>query len=78
MIWNPIGLPQIIFALALCGFALWKTGWVRVLLALCIIIWGVFTMPYDIKIAAPLLAIGTVLFVMATINLIGRMRQERE
>lgn len=75
---NPIGLPEIIFALGLCGFALWKTGWIRVLLSICIIIWGTFAMSYDIKIAAPLVGIGAVLFIMATINLIGQYKQSRE
>ena len=66
--WNPVGLPQIIFVLALCGFALWKTGWVRILLSICIVIWGAFSMSYDIKIAAPLITLGTVLFIMTILR----------
>lgn len=72
------GLPQIIFALGLLGFALWKKGWVRVLLAICIIIWGVFAMSYDIKIAAPLLAIGTILFFMDILKMIQQYRASKE
>ena len=75
---NPVGLPQVIFALGLLGFALWKQGWLRVILSVCLIIWGTFAMPYDIKIAVPLVSIGAVLFIMATMNLIGQYRQSRE
>ena len=62
---DPVGLPQIIFIIALCFFALWKTSWIRLLLAICILIWGVWAVPYDIKIGAPLIAIGTVLFFLS-------------
>ena len=72
---NPIGVPAIIFAVGLCGFALWKKDWIRVLLSICIIIWGVFAMPYDIKVAAPLLTVGTVLFVIGITNMIQRYRE---
>jgi len=71
---NPVGLPQVIFVLGLMGFALWKTSWIRVLLSLCLIIWGIFAMPYDIKIAAPLVAIGAVLFVIGILNLIKQYK----
>jgi len=67
---NPIGLPQIIFVLVLMGFALWKTSWIRVLLSLCLITWGAFAMPYDIKIAAPLVAVGLMLFIIGVMNII--------
>jgi hypothetical protein len=63
--------------LALLGLALWKQGWLRVILSVCLIIWGAFAVNYDIKIAAPLLAIGTVLFVTAIMTLIGRMREQK-
>jgi hypothetical protein len=76
--WSPLGIPQMIVILALLGFALWKQGWLRVVTSLCLIIWGTFAMEYDIKIAAPLVGIGAVLFIMAIMNLIGRMREERE
>ena len=75
---NPVGLPQVIFVLGLLGFALWKTRWIRVLLSICLIIWGAFAMPYDVKIAAPLTFIGTMLLVMSTLNLISQSRQRRE
>jgi len=76
--WSPLGIPQMIVVLALLGFALWKQGWLRVVTSLCLIIWGAFALQYDIKIAAPLIGIGTVLFIMAILNLIGKSRQTRE
>lgn len=74
---NPIGLPTLLFVIGLCGFAFWKKDWIRVLLAICIIIWGTFAMPYDIKIAAPLLAVGTLLFIMGIVHVI-QTRQAQE
>jgi hypothetical protein len=62
---NPVGWPEILFVLGLTGFAFWKRSWLRLLLSICIIIWGVFAVPYDLKIGAPLIAIGTVLFFLA-------------
>lgn len=74
---SPLGVPEMIVILALLGFALWKQGWFRVILSVCLIIWGAFAMSYDIKIAAPLVGIGTMLFIMATFRLIQNDR-ERE
>ena len=71
-----LGILDIIFMLALIGFALWKTSWVRVILSLCVIIWGTFAMAYDIKVALPLLAIGTVLFFMGILRIIQQRRSE--
>lgn len=71
---SPLGIPQMIVILALLAFALWKQGWIRVILSLCLIIWGAFAMGYDIKIAAPLTGIGAVLFFMATLQLIQSSR----
>lgn len=62
---NPLGLPQMILIVALLGFALWKRSWIRLLLSICIIIWGVFAVPYDDKVGIPLVAIGCVLFFLA-------------
>lgn len=73
--WGPLGIPQIIVILSLMGFALWKKGWLRVVLSLCLLIWGTFAMSYDIKIATPLIGIGTVLFIMGTLNLIAQYRE---
>lgn len=73
---DPIGLPAIVFAVGLCGFALWKRGWIRVILALSVVIWGAFAMPYDIKVAAPLLAMGAILFFMGILRMIEQRRQE--
>jgi hypothetical protein len=75
---NPIGIPEIILVIALLGFALWKRGWIRALLSICIIIYGVFYMPYDIKIAAPLVAVGTMLFIQAILTQIQQAREKAE
>ena len=71
-----MGLLEMIFLIALIGFAFWKRGWIRVLLAICIIIWGAFVVQYDVKVAAPLLAIGTVLFIMGAMKLIQNYRMQ--
>jgi hypothetical protein len=73
-----MGLAQIILIVALLGFALWKKGWLRILLSVGIIIWGAFAMSYDIKIAAPLLAVGLVLFIEAIIRQIQHAREATE
>jgi hypothetical protein len=73
-----MGLVQIILVIALLGFALWKKGWLRILLSVGTIIWGAFAMPYDIKIAAPLLAVGLVLFIEAVIRQIQHAREATE
>lgn len=70
-----VGILQVLFMLALIFFALWKGGWIRVILSTCIIVWGAFAIPYDVKIAAPLLAVGTVLFAQTIFVMI---RQSRE
>lgn len=75
LIGSSLGILDIIFALALLGFALWKKGWIRVILSLCIIIWGTFAMQYDIKVAAPLLAVGSVLFIQAILVQIQHARE---
>lgn len=70
-------LPQVFFILGLLGFALWKKGWIRTLFSVCIIIWGVFSMSYDIKIAAPLIAIGSILFIQAIVKLIQQAGEQQ-
>lgn len=67
---SPIGIPNIFFVVALCFFALWKTTWIRVLLAVCIIVWGVFAIPYDVKIGVPLVAMGAVLTTVGIANIV--------
>lgn len=62
---NPVGLPEILFVLGLVGFALWKRAWLRILLSICIILWGVFASGYDMLYGAPLIAVGSVLFFLA-------------
>jgi len=76
--WTPLGIPQMIVILALLGFALWKQGWLRVVTSLCLVIWGAFALQYDIKVAAPLVGIGAVLFIMGTMNLITQYREREE
>jgi len=68
---NPLGVAQVMFVIGLCIFAFWKKSWIRVLLAICIIIWGVFALPYNVNIAAPLVATGSILFIIGIINLMG-------
>jgi len=75
---NPVGLPQVIFILGLLGFALWKTLWIRVLISLCLIVWGAFAMPYDIKIAAPLVTVGVLLFIIGILNLLKQYRGDEK
>jgi len=70
------GISGIIMVMALLGFALWKKGWIRILLSICIIIWGVFYMSYDIKIAAPLITMGAVLSIQAILVQIQHAREE--
>jgi len=73
---SPLGIPQMVVILALLGFALWKQGWIRVVLALSLIVWGAFATAYDMKIAAPLIGVATVLFFMGIFRLIQNARQE--
>jgi len=73
---SPLGIPQMVVILALMGFALAKQGWFRVILSLSLIIWGAFATAYDMKIAAPLIGVATVLFFMGIFRLIQNARQE--
>jgi len=70
------GILNTLFVLALLFFALWKTGWIRIVLSICIIIWGAFAMDSDIKVAAPLLGVGTMLFIMEVMNQIKQSREQ--
>jgi len=78
LIGGPMGIVNMFFVMALVGFGFWKKGWLRVLLATGVIIWGVFFMEYDIKVAAPLMAIGSFLFFTGIMNLITRYRASRD
>jgi len=75
---NPIGIPEIILVVALLGFALWKKGWIRIMLCLGIITWGIFFMPYDAKVAAPLLGVGVILFILGLMAQIASTREATE
>lgn len=72
------GLLELIFIIAIIFLACWKKGWIRIVSSLVIIVWGVFGMQYDIKVAVALLAIGTILFFMAILNKIQSARAARE
>ena len=78
LIEGPTGIINIMFAVALMGFAFWKKGWLRVMLSLSLVIWGTFAMQYDVKIAAPFLAVGTLLFILAIFQLITASREAAE
>lgn len=62
---NPVGIPEIIFLAVLIGCAFWKKGWLRLMLSICIIVWGVFTAGYDMLIGVSVIVIGCVLFFLA-------------
>lgn len=72
---NPIGIPEAIIVVALLTFTILRKGWIRILLSVCIIIWGAFFISYDVKIAAPLLAVGSVLFVQ---GIMAQIQQSKE
>ena len=71
-----LNLVQLVLVLAICGFALWQRGWIRILLSVCILIWAVWTLQYDVKIAGTLIALGTLLFFQATMAKIANSRAE--
>lgn len=68
MIGDSFGIIPIVFCVTMAGFALWKKGWIRVVLSISLIIFGATAMSYDIKFAAPFLTVGVVLFIMATMR----------
>ena len=74
MILGTVG--SIILSMALLFFALWKKGWIRIVLSVCIVIWGVFYIRYDIKIAAPLIVAGSMLFIEAILRQIQKSREQ--
>ena len=77
LIEGPMGIMNMMFAAALMGFGFWKKSWIRVVLSLALIIWGVFAMPYDIKVAAPFIGIGFILFIMGISQVITVSREAR-
>ena len=78
LIEGPMGIMNMMFAVALMGFGFWKKSWVRVLLSLALIVWGVFAIPYDIKVAAPFIGIGFILFIMGIFQVVEASRETRE
>lgn len=74
---GPTGIVNMMFAVALMGFAFWKRGWLRVILATSLIIWGAFMLEYDVKVAAPFVSVGSLLFVIAIFGLIENYRATR-
>ena len=73
---SPLGVPQMMVIVALLYFALWKHGWIRVILSLSLIVWGAFAIGIDAKIGAPLIGVATVLFFMGTFKLIQNARNQ--
>jgi hypothetical protein len=78
LIEGPTGIVNMMFAVALMGFGFWKKSWLRVILSVGLIIWGVFVMPYDIKVAAPFIGIGFILFIMGIFQAIEASKEARE
>ena len=76
VIGGTLSIVFIVFALALMGFALWKKDWLRIIMSICLIILGTFAIEYDIKIAAPMVTVGAVLFIMAVLTRIRHAREE--
>lgn len=72
---GPTGIVNMMFAVALMGFAFWKKSWIRILLSASLVIWGVFEMQYDIKIAAPFIAVGAFLFILGVMRVITVSRE---
>lgn len=70
--YGAVAILQVPLILAMMFMALWKQGWLRAVLSLCIVIWGAYYMTYDIKMAAPLIAVGAMLFFMSVFQLTGR------
>lgn len=73
---SPLGVPQMMLIVALMFFALWKQGWIRVILSLGLIVWGAFAIGIDIKIGAPLVGIATVLLFMGIFQLAQNARNQ--
>jgi len=75
---GPTGIVNMMFAVSLMGFAFWKRGWLRVMLAIALIIWGAYMTAYDMKIAAPFIGVGTLLFIMAIFRLVENYKAEQQ
>lgn len=73
-----MGWPQLIFIIGILGFALWQKGWIRLVLSVCLVIWGTYALSYDVKIAAPLLIAGGLLFIDTSIRLINEYRSHEQ
>lgn len=73
-----ITIVHVVIMLALCFFALWQAGWIRIVLSLGIIIWGVWALQYDVKIAGTLLGLGTLLFFMGIMAKISQSRADTQ
>jgi len=78
LIEGPTGIVNMMFAVSLMGFAFWKRGWLRVMLAIALIIWGAYMTAYDMKIASPFIAVGSLLFIMAIFRLVENYKAEQQ
>lgn len=74
---GPTGIVNMMFAVSLMGFGFWKKGWLRVMFSASLVIWGAATMPHDMKIAAPFIAVGIMLLFMAIFHLMSEYRGSR-
>lgn len=59
-----ISISNILFVVALIGFAFWKKDWLRIILSIAIVVWGVHFMASDIFVGMSVLAVGIILFIM--------------
>ena len=73
---GPMGIGNIIIIGFFLVIAVWKKGWIRIIMSLGVVTWGAFALDYDAKIAAPLIAVGTILFFEAIIKTIQQRRAE--
>jgi len=70
-------IPDVLLMLALVGFSVWKHGWLRTILSLCAVVWGVFAFQYDVRIAASILTASVFLFIMGILDIIrGQAKEE--
>lgn len=72
------GFVEMFLVVAILAISIWKKSWIRVVCSLAVIIWGTFAMQYDIKVAAPLVGIGTILFIMGIMRMVEQARAARE
>lgn len=70
------GIVEMMIVIAFLVIAIWKKSWIRIMMSLCVVIWGAFAVQYDVKVAGPLLAVGAILFFMGIFRMIEQRRAE--